>query len=250
MLTVVITAHNESAHIQECVRSALFLTQNVVVCDLESTDNTANLARNAGAQVHTMERVPYVELIRMASIKISTGDWVLILDPDERIPQELVQEIASILPQTTHSYFKIPRKNIFGKETWLKHGGWWPDYQTRLIKKSALVDWPARIHATPIINGTVGHLTSPLVHYFHGNITQMVNKTMVFENIESDLLHEAKRPVNTATFFRKFAGELTRRIILKWGVLDGMMGLLENIYQAYSKTITYLYLYEKTHIRK
>lgn len=96
----------------------------------------------------------------------------------------------------------------------------------------------------------MGLLNNPILHYFHGDIGQMVNKTMVFEDIESELLFEAERPVYTLTFFRKFFGELFRRLILNKGFMDGTIGIIESFYQAYSKTITYLFLYEKYHNKR
>ena len=77
----------------------------------------------------------------------------------------------------------------------------------------------------------------------------MVEKTLLFEDIESDLLYEANKKVTIFTFFRKFLGELYRRLIKHPGFMDGTVGIIECIYQAYSKTITYLFLYEKKYIR-
>ena len=77
-----------------------------------------------------------------------------------------------------------------------------------------------------------------------------LSKFVTFENIESDLLLKAKKNVNVATLFRKFLGELYRRLIRNFGFLDGEIGIIESIYQAFSKTITYLFLYEKRFRKK
>lgn len=77
----------------------------------------------------------------------------------------------------------------------------------------------------------------------------MVQKTLIFEDIESELLCKANKPVSTITFFRKFLGELFRRFFANSGFLDGKIGIIESVYQAYSKTITYLLLYEKKNRR-
>ena len=73
----------------------------------------------------------------------------------------------------------------------------------------------------------------------------MVKKTVIFEDIESNLLLKAKKTSGTKTFFRKYLAELYRRLIKNLGFLDGPFGIIESIYQAFSKTITYLFLYEK-----
>ncbi|NTU72667.1 glycosyltransferase family 2 protein [Candidatus Roizmanbacteria bacterium] len=243
-ITVVIHTRNEENHIVACIKSAQNLSPNIVVIDMESTDKTCKRASEAGAKVVTTSFSYYVEPARGFGIQQAKTPWVFILDADERISPELAQEIHNLITQTDHTHFKVPRKNIFGTK-WLKYGGWSPDYQLRLINTGAFQSWPAAIHSTPRINGTMGYLKNTITHFFHGNFEKMVEKTMIFENIESDLLFKAGRKSSTLIFFRKFAGELFRRLIKNKGYRDGTVGIMESIYQAYSKTITYLYLYEK-----
>jgi len=241
-ITVVIFTPKDDENIKDCVESARLLTENIILVYPNST---------------------FVETVRESGIRQVKTDWVLILDADERITNELAEEIQNVIDvgndlrvvpnievrhtgrtlQETH--FKIPRKNIFGHTKWLKYGGWWPDYQIRLINKKYFIDWPKRIHSTPKIKGNVGFLKNPIIHYFHGDLDKMVEKTIVFEDIESDLLHKAGRPATTSTFFRKYLAELWRRLFKELGFLDGTLGVIESIYQAFSKTITYLFLYEK-----
>ncbi len=242
-ITVVINTRNEEKNIESCVVSAFLLTKKVIVVDMESTDKTTAIADKLGANVYSFPPSNYVEPARLHAINKSKTDWVMILDADERITKELAREILSLNGKSTH--YKISRKNIFGQYTWLKHGGWWPDHQIRLINKKYLQDWPKRIHSSPKISGDMGYLKNPIIHYFHGDLESMVEKTIVFENIESDLLHKARRHASTPIFFRKYFAELYRRLIKGAGFLDGTVGIIESIYQAYSKTITYLYLYEK-----
>ncbi len=243
---IVIFSYNEENQIKETIDSARLLTDLVTVIDLESTDRTATVAKKAGTAVISFPHTIYVEPSREFGITKTKGDWIFILDADERITPELVKEIVETIPGTMHSHFRIPRRNIFGRKIWLRHGGWWPDSQIRLIKKAAFKGWPKAIHSTPHIEGTQGVLHQTLLHYFHGDVSKMVEKTTVFEDIESDLLHKAGRKTKTLTFFRKFAAELYRRLIRDRGFMDGKVGIMESVYQAYSKTITYLYLYEKS----
>lgn len=249
-ITVVIHTHNEEKNIKECIQSAQLLTKDITVIDMESTDRTREIAKQNGVTIFTFPFKTYVEPAREIGIKKAKSDWVFILDADERMTPELAQEIKEkILPSTSNrlqaTSYKVPRKNIFGRKKWLSHGGWWPDHQIRLILKKAFHTWPDRIHSSPQIEGSVGYLDKPFLHYFHGDIQNMVDKTTIYEQIESQLLYEAEKPVQTSTFFRKFLGELYRRLIKQQGYLDGTVGIIESMYQAYSKTITYLYLYEK-----
>ncbi len=244
-ISVIITSFNDQENIKEAVESAKLLSPNIEVYDLGSKDKTAAVAKKFGAKVINHKFVEYVELIREETVKKALGDWVFLLDTDERITAELAAEVKKAIKANKYTYYKIPRKNIFGRKKWLKHGGWWPDYQIRLINKNYFKTWPKVIHSTPVIEGDVGYLHQPFIHYFHGDLQQMVEKTIRFEDIESELLFKAGREVNTLTFFRKFLGELWRRMFGKLGFLDGTIGIIESVYQAFSKTITWILLYEK-----
>lgn len=245
-IAVIIHTYNEERAIASCIASAKMLTKDIVVVDMHSTDNTRSIAKRSGARVATFPFSHYVEPARTFGIKqAEDADWVFILDADEHITKALAQEIQSTLPSTSYSHFRIKRKNIFGQRAWLAHGGWWPDAQIRLIHTADFISWPTRIHSTPEIHGSCGSMQSPMLHFFHNDLSGMVKKTAVYEAIEANMLFEAKRPVTTSTFIRKYLGELYRRLLKRAGFLDGPYGFIESIYQAYSKTITWLMLYEK-----
>ncbi len=234
----------------ECVMSAKLLTSNVFVIGDEK--------KELGVIFIPFPNQEIVEPAREFGINQTKTDWVFLLDADERMTMELAQEIKTVTEAVEEAdvtsagktasvitYYKVPRKEIIFKKKWLKHGDWWPNYQTRLIKKSAFVSWPKTIHSTPIINGQCGYLKSSLLHYSQNDIEEIVNRTINFESKESDLLFKAGKQANVLVFFRKFSGELWRRLFIGAGFLDGQVGIIESIYQAFSKTITYIYLYEK-----
>lgn len=271
-ITIIVHTHNEEKNISDCINPAKLLTDEIVVIDMDSTDKTIEIAKNLNVPVYNFPKSNYVEPAREFGISKAKTDWVLILDADERITKELADEIQDVIRYNQiesdkisktnsdsirfHpilsdfiSSYKIPRRNIFAGVKWLKHGGWWPDYQTRLINKNYFVSWPKRIHSTPKIKGLVGYLKNPIIHYFHGDLNNMVKKTVIFEDVESDLLLKAGKTANTPTFFRKYFAELWRRMFKNLGFLDGTVGIIESIYQAFSKTITYLFLYEKNKSR-
>ena len=245
--SIIIHSLNEEKNIGDCINSAKLLTKKIILVDMESTDKTIEITKRLNVPIYNFPRSNYVEPAREFGIKQAKTDWVLILDADERITEELAKEIKQFLTINSSllTYYKIPRRNIFAGVKWLKHGGWWPDYQIRLINKKYFISWPKRIHSTPIIKGNFGLLKNPLIHYFHGDLSNMVSKTVIFEDIESELLYKAGKKTTTKTFFRKFLAELYRRLIKNLGFFDGTFGVIESLYQAFSKTITYLFLYEK-----
>ena len=248
-ISIIIYAHNDENNIKECIKSAKLITENVCLIDIASSDRTIDFALKQNEDVKRVGFVKYVELVRQIGIDFADSDWILILDADERITKESAKEIKNAIKNNKITYYFIPRKNIFDGVKWLKHGGWWPDLQIRLIRKKYLKKWPKEIHSAPIIQGAFEKLKNPLIHSFHGNITKMVEKTLIFEDVESDLLYKADKNVTTLTFLRKFLGEFFRRFLKNLGFLDGPIGIIESIYQAFSKTITFLLLYEKKNNR-
>lgn len=245
MLTIVIHTRNEENEIQKTIESARQLSNDIMVVDMESIDNTTKIANKNGAKVFPFPFSRYVEPSREFGINKAGSDWVFILDADERITAQLAEEIKKRIGQEKYTYYKIPRKELFANKKWLKHGGWWPNYQIRLINKKYFKKWPKEIHSTPVIEGEMGYLDKPIVHLSKNDYEEIVRKTVTFEDIESDLLCKAGRNASTPVFFRKFLGELYRRLFKHAGYLDGEIGIIESIYQAFSKTITYLFLYEK-----
>jgi glycosyltransferase involved in cell wall biosynthesis len=248
-ISVVIYSYNSENDIEDCITSAKLLSDNCTMIDFESTDDTVARAKKMGVSIHSIPHSNYVEPARNQGIKTADTDWVFILDADERITPELAEEVKKAIASTEYTYYRISRKEYFAKKIWLKHGGWWPNTQVRLIKKSAFKEWPAQIHSFPKIEGEEGQLKNAFLHYSKNDYEQIVKKTINFEDIESELLFKADKPVNTLTFFRKFLGELYRRMFKANGYKDGTIGVIESIYQAFSKTITYLYLYEKKNSR-
>lgn len=248
-ISALIYSYNSESDIEDCIKSAHLLSSDCTVIDFESTDSTVEKAKKMGVKIHALPYTHYVETARNEGINSADTDWVFILDADERITQELAEEIKKAISESEITYYRIPRKEYFAKKKWLQHGGWWPNTQIRLIKKSAFKEWPARIHSFPVIEGTEGQLQHSFLHFSKNDYEQIVNKTINFENIESELLFKANKLVNTITFFRKFFGELYRRLLKQKGYKDGTIGVIESIYQAFSKTITYLYLYEKKNSR-
>ena len=250
-ITAVIWAYNQEKNIEDCIRAAKLLTHNIILIDLESTDKTIEIAKGNNVQIVSHPNPKFVEPVREFGIQQAKTDWVFILDADERITPKIAKEFRQLTTDNRQpaTYFRLPRKNIFSGQKWFKHGGWWPDYQIRIINKKHFVNWPKTIHSTPNIKGECGYFKNALLHYSHKNLERMVKTTIIFEDQESDLLYQADKPVTTLTFFRKFNGELFRRLIKSCGFLDGNIGIIESIYQAFSKTITYLFLYEKKNRR-
>lgn len=243
-LSIIIHSYSSSG-LLSCVKSALFLTKNIYIIGEEKRTDVKKFLSQHKIQVIPFSNQGIVEPARNFGIKQASTAWVFLLDADEIISPELSLEIKKAIRNKSYGFYQVPRREILFHSYWLKYGGWYPNYQTRLIQRSKFVQWPPYIHSTPVIKGEKEKLHNSILHYSQNNISEMVNRTIVFESNEADLLYKAKRKTSVMIFFRKFFGELYRRLIKWQGFRDGTYGIIESIYQAFSKTITYLFLYEK-----
>lgn len=174
------------------------------------------------------------------------GDWILYVDTDEEVTEELkreIQRVAKDLKGDVAAY-AIPRRNfIFGKE--FRHGGQWPDYVKRLFLKSKFKKWTGELHEEPIFEGKMEHLKSPLIHSKHKNLEEMVEKTNEWSEIEARLMFDAGHPkMNVFRFASAGAREFWLRMVRQLAFLDGVEGVIYGIYQVFSRLISYSKLWE------
>jgi glycosyltransferase involved in cell wall biosynthesis len=181
---------------------------------------------------------------RNEGAKRATGNWLFYVDTDEEVSEDLKKEIKKVIKNNQYSAYAIPRRNILlGKE--MRFGGWWPDYVLRLIKKDSLIGWKGELHEQPEIKGKIGKLREPLIHVSHRSLTEMVEKTNEWSEIEARLLYKSNHPPMTWwRFFSAAFREFWYRGIIKLGFLDGVVGIIEIIYQMFSRMITYAKLWE------
>ena len=92
-ISVVIFAHNDQDKLETCIKSLSSLTKNIFLLDIGSTDKTSIIAEQLGAKVYKTKFVQYVELVREEGIKLANTQWVLILDADESLTNQLIGEI-------------------------------------------------------------------------------------------------------------------------------------------------------------
>lgn len=182
---------------------------------------------------------------RDEGVKKALGEWILYVDADEEVTKDLRDEIEIEINNREYAAFAIPRRNfIFGKE--FKHGGLWPDYVKRLFLKSKLKKWEGELHEEPVFEGKMGHLKESLIHHKNLTISQMVEKTNEWSEIEARLMFEAKHPkMNIFRFFSAGSREFWLRMVSQAAFLDGPKGIIYALYQVFSRLVSYAKLWEK-----
>ncbi len=171
-LTAIVLTYNESGHIADCIKTLRF-ADRVIVFDSYSTDDTVAIAQSAGADIFQHEFVDYADQ-RNAALDAAdeVTDWVLFVDADERVTDALAAEIRQKIRLADYAGWRIPRHNyIFGILT--KGAGWYPDYQTRLLRVGqAYYDTRRKVHEVVKLYGEEGTIRHPLVHYNYEDLEQ------------------------------------------------------------------------------
>lgn len=181
---------------------------------------------------------------RNEGAKKATSEWLFYIDSDEECTPGLKKVILQVVSSDEFSAYAVPRRNILlGKE--LRWGGWWPDYVLRIINKDKLIKWEGKLHEQPKIKGPTLNLNEPLIHTSHRNLSEMVDKTNEWSEIEARLLNDAGHPpMNIFRFFSAGFREFWKRAVVNLGFMDGTVGVIEIYYQVFSRLITYTKLWE------
>jgi len=245
-ISVVINTLNEEKNIKRAI-SSVDWADEIIVCDMHSTDKTVQIAKKLGAKVFEYEFVDFVEPARNFAISKATGDWILILDPDEEIPNSLgdrLREIASKMSEI--NYVKIPRKNlIFGK--WIKSSGWWPDLNIRFFKKGK-VEWTNRIHRPPQVEGEGIELEAKeelaTTHHHYQSVDQFLERMIRYTKVQANELVEEGYRFDWKDLIKKPLEEFLGRFFASRGYEDGWHGLALSLLQAFSFLIVYLRVWE------
>lgn len=177
-------------------------------------------------------------------LKKAKGKWILYVDADEEITKESATEILEVISVTQASCLAIPRRNfIFGKE--FKHSGQYPDYQKRVFMRKKLKRWEGVVHESPVFAGKLEHLKNPMIHNKNMTISEMVEKTNRWSEMEAQLMIDAKHPsMNIFRFASAGFREFVLRFVKQKAFMDGKEGIIYGIYQIYSKLISYSKLWE------
>jgi glycosyltransferase involved in cell wall biosynthesis len=242
-LSAVIIAKNEENRIAKCLASVKWADQLVVI-DNNSQDKTADISRNIGAEVHVVRIKSFAELRNIGKEK-SKYSWILYVDADEIVTEELCNKIKSVIAKfrlgiDPPAYFLIRENYYLGKR--------WPeqDKMQRLFLKQNLIRWVGDIHETALVNGTFATLKQPLIHDTHRTLEEMVAKTNEWSDTEAQLRLKADHPPVVAwRLFRVMWTGFADSFFNKSGWRAGTLGWIESIYQAFSMFITYAKLWEK-----
>lgn len=224
MVSCVVIAKNEEKNIVDCLESLSFCNE-IVVIDDNSTDRTAEIARNMGARVYNRSLGNNFSEQRNFGLQKATNEWVLFVDADETVPQELATEIISFVSGPgDYSGALIKRKDFMWGRV-LKYGETGNIKIMRLGRKSK-GKWFYPVHEVWQIDGKIKTLKNYLNHYPHQTIDQFLKEINYYTDIRSEELYKRGIKINWYDLIIYPKVKFFNNYILKLGFLDGLAGLI------------------------
>lgn len=239
-LSVVIPTLNEAGQIAEAL-DALSWADEVIIADGGSTDDTVAIARSHGATVLEL-RDATIGGQRNAAIAQARNTWVLAVDADERVTDELYRELGVVLARPTHEAYRLRDQTFFlGRER--RRGRWSHDWHVRLFCRDRRFG-ADRVHERLEAPKDVGSLTGRLRHVPYRDLTHHLDKILLYARWAADGLHGRGRTASWSDLTIRPLWRFVRDYVVYGGCLDGRYGLVTSVLTALSGFLKYAYLWE------
>jgi glycosyltransferase involved in cell wall biosynthesis len=247
-ISATIITLNEEANIDAACKS-LAWADEIVMVDSGSSDQTVKIAQDCGARVMTNAWPGFAEQKQFA-VDQTSHDWIFSLDADERVSDELRNSITRLRDQsetTLADGYRISRRSYY-QGRWIKGGGWYPDWQLRLFKKSRGRWEPRRIHESVKMDSgaRVEKLSGDILHYsvkdsaHHHRMIGERYAPLAAEQMFADGRHTSALKIATAA-----PAAFLHSYVLKAGFRDGLAGISIASFAAHHAFLKHLMLWEK-----
>lgn len=245
-ISVVISAYNEEGKIEDCLKSVKNLADEIIFVDNSSSDKTFQIAKKYTDKIFILPNDP-VMLNRNKNYGFAKANskWIISLDADERITNELASEIKKAISSDSYSGFEIPRKNIIFNK-WIRHSIWWPDYNLRLFKKGAGMFPLKHVHEKLQLSGRVGKLQNPMVHYNYDTVSQYIKKLdNTYTESEAQNFIQSRKDIHWFDAIRWPISDFVKTYFLQEGYKDGLHGLVLSQLQAFYSLVFFAKVWER-----
>lgn len=251
-LSVIVITKDEEAVIRRCLGSVAWADE-IVVVDSGSSDRTLDICRELGAQVHVTEDWPGHGPQRNRAIDWSSGEWLLAMDADEWVSPKLRAEIEAITGGLGSPIaYRIPRLSSYCGR-YMRHGGWWPDYVSRLFKRGTARFGGGLVHDHLVVDGPLGKLNEHLMHEAFIDLEEVLQKVNSYSTWGARTLADGGHRSRLTTAVAHALWTFLKTYLFRAGFLDGREGFLlavSNAEGTYYKYVKLMLLGEKGRCRK
>ena len=249
-ISATIIVRNEEENL-EAVCESIAWADEIVIVDSDSIDKTVEIARRFTDKVFNREFKGYKDKHEFADAQ-TTGDWIFWIDADERVTPELqasIQRLRSIDQSSLSDGYKIGRRTFF-LDRWIRHSGWYPDYQMRLYRKSVSYWDGIAPHQTARVDGRVEKLEGELLHYTKSTLSEYHRVLDSYATLAAEHLASTGTRVGAAGILGGTVSAFFRSFILKQGFRDGIPGLIIAIFTGYGVFLKYAKVWEHNNLTK
>jgi len=224
MISVVIITKNEEKFISDAIKSALWADE-VLILDSGSEDKTCEIAKKLGARVEYQSWLGFGRQ-KQKAVELAKNDWVFVLDSDERITNELRDEILNELKNPKFdAYFVARLNNFWGKN--IKHLGLYPDYSIRFFNKKKAKFNDRDVHESVECECKKGYLKNHMIHLAYESIEEFIAKQNRYSSIGA-------KPNKLKALFSPF-WTFFKLYFIKLGFLEGWDGfIIAKLYSEYT----------------
>ena len=234
---------NEEKNISDCIRSLQTICDEIIVVDSGSTDDTVKIAEELGA---TVVYQPYLGdgPQKNAALSFIKNKWVISLDADERLTDELINAIKSLdLENTTYDAFAFRRRNMIGSR-WIRVCGWYPDYCIRLYNAENVKFLDKKQHSK-ISTENYQNLDADAIHLSFENVGQLFAKPeRNFTTRGAKILYKEGKRANALSPTLHGLTAFIRTYFFKRGFLGGVDGMTVALSIAVNSYLKYAKLLE------
>jgi glycosyltransferase involved in cell wall biosynthesis len=238
-LSIVIITKNEALNITDCLVSAAFADE-ILVMDSGSHDNTVALARSMGAKVVETDWIGFGHQ-KNRGLYNAKGPWIFVLDADERISAELANEIQEVIKQNQYDVFEVSRRSLFVSK-FMNHSGWRPDFTKRLFKKEVAKFSTHNVHEHLETIHKYGRLKAPLIHYSYRDFETVLAKMNSYSTAGALDAYNSGKKGSLKKAIGHGLWAFIRTYIIRAGFLDGREGLMLSIANAEATYYRYIKL--------
>jgi glycosyltransferase involved in cell wall biosynthesis len=243
-ISAVIITFNEERNIERCINSLQDIADEIIVVDSFSTDKTAEICKSFEIKFIQTQWLGYSKTKNYGN-SLATNDYILSIDADEALSEELKNEIYLIktAEKIADAYFVKRLTNYCG--SWIHHCGWYPDKKLRLWNKQK-GKWEGNIHEEVIMynNTTASELKNDLLHYSYYSIQQHINQANKFTDLTSAEAFKNGKKSNLFKILFNPIIKFKKDYFLKLGLLDGYHGFVICAISAFATFLKYIKLRE------
>jgi glycosyltransferase involved in cell wall biosynthesis len=223
-ISATIITFNEQDNLPRALGS-LGCCDEIVVVDSGSTDRTVELARGFGARVVERAWPGYANQKNFAAAQAS-HDWILALDADEALSEELQTELRALQQQGARfDAYSCPRLAQY-RGRWIRHSGWYPDRKVRLYDRRKARWVGDYVHESVRVEGSLGALQGDLLHYTCATFSRHIDSVNRYTTLAAQEMTARGRGVSLARLLAAPPWAFARSYLLQRGFLDGRDGFL------------------------